>query len=41
MRGGFSPAEYEEELTFVKKQLAHEAQQGRAPWQEYLAGFTN
>ena len=41
MRGGFSPAEYEEELAFVKKQLADEAQQGRAPWQEYLAGFTN
>jgi len=39
MRGGFSSAEYEEELSFVKKQLGQEAQQGKAPWPEYLAGF--
>jgi predicted PolB exonuclease-like 3'-5' exonuclease len=39
MRGGFSRAEYEEELSFVKKQLGQEAQQGKAPWPEYLAGF--
>lgn len=39
MRGGFSSAEYEEELSFVKKQLEQEAQQGKAPWPEYLAGF--
>ncbi len=39
MRGGFSSAEYEEELSFVKKQLEQEAQQGNAPWPEYLAGF--
>ena len=32
MRGGFSSAEYEEELSFVKKQLEQEAQQGNAPW---------
>jgi predicted PolB exonuclease-like 3'-5' exonuclease len=41
MRGGFSPDEHEEELAFVKKQLLSEAQQGKAPWQEYLAGFAN
>ena len=39
MRGGFSSAEYEEELSFVKKQLEQEAQQGKVPWPEYLAGF--
>jgi predicted PolB exonuclease-like 3'-5' exonuclease len=39
MRGGFSSAEYEEELSFVKKQLGQEPQQGMAPWPEYLAGF--
>ena len=39
MRGGFSSAEYEEELSFVKKQLGQEAQQGKAPWPEYLSGF--
>lgn len=39
MRGGFSHAEYEEELDFVKQQLTQEAKQGKAPWPEYLAGF--
>jgi hypothetical protein len=39
MRGGFSHAEYEEELDFVKQQLTQEAKEGKAPWPEYLAGF--
>lgn len=41
MRGGFSSAEYEEEISFVKKQLEQEAKQGKAPWPEYLAGFSH
>ncbi len=41
MRGGFTLDEYEEELAFVKQQLELDAKQGKAPWPEYLAGFTH
>ena len=41
MRGGFTADEYEEELAFVKQQLEQEAKQGKAPWPEYVAGFSN
>ena len=42
MRGGFSAAEYAEELRFVRAYLEGEAKQVHgATWQEYLAGFTD
>ena len=41
MRGGFTADEYDEELAYVKQQLEHDAKQGKAPWAEYLAGFSN
>ncbi len=41
MRGGFTADEYDEELAYVKQQLEQDAKQGKAPWPEYLAGFTH
>jgi len=41
MRGGFTADEYEEELAYVKQQLEQDAKQGKAPWPEYLTGFTH
>ena len=40
MRGGFTPDEYAEELSFVKTSLQKDAQsESGAHWLEYLAGF--
>ena len=40
LRGGFSFAEYQEEIAFVKAYLEKEAQEPHgAQWQEYLQGF--
>ncbi len=41
MRGGFTADEYDEELAYVKQQLEQDAKQGKAPWVEYLAGFSH
>lgn len=41
MRGGFTADEYDEELAYVKQQLEQDAKQGKAPWPEYLAGFSH
>ena len=42
MRGGFSPAEYTEEVRFVRAYLQEESKQPHgAAWQEYLAGFAD
>lgn len=38
MRGGFTPAEYEAEIAFVKETLGHLAP-NEAHWQEYLAAW--
>jgi predicted PolB exonuclease-like 3'-5' exonuclease len=41
LRGGFSLAEYQEEITFVKHYLEQEAKESNgAQWQEYLQGFS-
>jgi hypothetical protein len=41
MRGGFSLAEYQEEINFVKAYLEQESKEPHgAQWQEYLRGFT-
>jgi hypothetical protein len=40
LRGGFSFAEYQEEIAFVKAYLEKEAQEPHGvQWQEYLQGF--
>jgi hypothetical protein len=40
LRGGFSFAEYQEEITFVKTYLEKESKEPHgAQWQEYLQGF--
>jgi predicted PolB exonuclease-like 3'-5' exonuclease len=42
MRGGFSAAEYAEEVRFVRAYLQAESKQPNgAAWQEYLAGFAD
>jgi hypothetical protein len=38
MRGGFSPEEYADEISFVKNALALEQ---ASHWAEYLAAFDN
>jgi hypothetical protein len=41
LRGGFSLAEYQEEITFVKHYLEQEAKEPNgAQWKEYLQGFS-
>jgi len=39
MRGGFTEAEYEQEIGFVKQSLA-DLTPGEAHWQEYLAAWS-
>ena len=42
MRGGFSAAEYAEEVRFVRAYLQEESKRPHgAAWQEYLAGFAD
>jgi hypothetical protein len=41
LRGGFSHAEYQEEIDFVKAYLEKESKETNgSQWQEYLQGFS-